>query len=157
MSGLIDVNLLRSMILISPSSSSSSSSSSSEFHWSRNAASGLFARSTARSFISRFIESFFASWRLFSLLTRARSRSGMYSLPAFRLDIHELERACAYLSYSSRDASTASKNSATPSPVILDTPTACQKIRGCKIWGLDLAFHLKVLVKFVQHQTHAVH
>ena len=85
---LIDENLLRSMILISPSSSSSSASST-WFHRSREAPSGSFARSTARSFISRSIESSLMSWRLFSRRARARSNSGTYSLTALRSDGHD--------------------------------------------------------------------
>jgi len=61
-----------------------------------------------------------------------------------------------YLSYSSREASTALKNSSIPSPVTLDTPTAC----CLQVSGLSegkATAYLEVLVELVEYQAHAVH
>ena len=61
-----------------------------------------------------------------------------------------------YLSYSSREASTASKNSSIPSPVTLDTPTACcPQVSGLS-QGKATAY-LEVLVELVEYQAHAIH
>jgi hypothetical protein len=68
----------------------------------------------------------------------------------------QLYFAFTYLSYSSREASTASKNSLIPSPVTLDTPTAW-RTQIPRLSQGDATAYLEVLVKFVEYQTHAVH
>jgi len=61
-----------------------------------------------------------------------------------------------YLSYSSREASTASKNSPIPLPVTLDTPTACYPQTPGLSQGKVTAY-LEVLVELVEYQAHAIH
>ena len=61
-----------------------------------------------------------------------------------------------YLSYSSREASTASKNSSIPLPVTLDTPTACRPQAPMLSQG-NLTAYLEVLVELVEHQAHTIH
>ena len=59
-------------------------------------------------------------------------------------------------SYSSREASTAWKNSATPSPVMLDTPTDWESENlELKVKGEDT--NLEMLVKLIQDEAHAIH
>ena len=61
-----------------------------------------------------------------------------------------------YLSYSSREASTASKNSLIPLPVTLETPTAyCPQVP--RLSQGNVKTYLEVLVELVKYQTHAIH
>ena len=61
-----------------------------------------------------------------------------------------------YLSYSSLEASTASKNSLIPLPVTLDTPTACCP-QTPRLSQENVKSYLEVLVELVKYQTHAIH
>jgi hypothetical protein len=60
-------------------------------------------------------------------------------------------------SYSSREASTAWKNSATPSPVTLDTPTDWESETRQPDEKPGGGTNLEMLVKLVQDKAHAIH
>jgi len=62
-----------------------------------------------------------------------------------------------YFSYSLRDASTAARNPSKPSPVTLDTPTACEEMSTVAAKSKEEYFHRQVFVELVQYKTHAVH